>query len=225
MTASRNINKPAHRWTPAELAIMLARYPHEPSEALALELGVPLHSLYRKAKSLGLKKTAAFTASPLSGRIKPGEKRGAQTQFQKGNVSHNKGVKGVCGVHPNSRKTQFQKGHKLNGEVPLGTVLMKSNGYMMRKVAQTGHTPDDWKLEHRLRWEAINGPVPDGYCLHFIDRNRRNVEPSNMELLPKGEIVLRYGISALPPELRRIHQLRGAIARRINRHEQRTDNN
>lgn len=51
---------------------------------------------------------------------------------------------------------------------------------------------------HRLVWEEANGPVPEGYVLHFKDGNYANVEISNLELVPKKEMAIRFN-----PEKRR----------------------
>lgn len=220
MTQSRNINRKAHRWTLDELATVQQHYADMSTAILADYLGVSVSQLQKKASALRVGKSAAFLASAASGRMGPGHQRGAATRFKPGSVSHNKGVKGVCGVHPNSRKTQFQKGHTLNGELPLGTVKLMSNGYLMRKVAQTGYVPDDWKMESRLVWAAHFGPIPDDHVVHLRDRNPMNVVPENMELLSRGELVRRFGINALPQELKQVLRLKGALTRKINRHEQ-----
>lgn len=220
MTQSRNINRKAHRWTADAIATVQASYADMPTAILAGYLSVSLSQLYKKAAELGISKSAAFLASAASGRLAPGYQRGAATRFKPGSVSHNKGKQGVCGVHPNSRRTQFQKGHTLNGELPLGTVKLMSNGYLMRKVAQTGYPPDDWKMESRLVWEAHHGPIPPNHVVHLKDRDPMNVSPDNMELLSRGELVRRFGINALPPEIQQVLRLKGAINRRINRHDQ-----
>ncbi len=220
MTQSRNINRKEHQWTPDEIATVQQRYADTSSAVLAGSLGVSLSQLYKKAAELGIAKSAAFLASDASGRMGTGHQRGAATRFKPGSVSHNKGVHGVCGLHPNSRKTQFQKGHTLNGELPIGTVKQMSNGYLMRKVAQTGYVPDDWKMESRVVWAAHFGPIPDGHVVHLRDRNPMNVSPENMELLSRGEMVRRFGIAALPPEIQQVLRLKGALNRKINRHDQ-----
>lgn len=40
---------------------------------------------------------------------------------------------------------------------------------------------------HRMVWESIHGPVPDGYHVHHKDGNRANNQPDNLELLEGSE--------------------------------------
>lgn len=220
MTKSRNLHQPRHVWQPAEIELMRQRYADESSDALAAALGLSLTQVYSMAHRLRLVKSPTFRASVDSGRIGPRNDIGAATRFKPGQVSHNKGVKGVCGVHPNSRLTQFKPGHAQNGHVPIGTVVMKSNGYLMRKVSQTGHGPTDWKLEHRLRWEAMYGSIPRDHVVAFKSADRTNTSLANLELVSKADLLRRHTVHNLPPELVEVIQLKGALTRKLNRHEQ-----
>lgn len=40
---------------------------------------------------------------------------------------------------------------------------------------------------HRMVWEYHAGPIPSGYEVHHIDRNRENNNFENLQLLPKRE--------------------------------------
>lgn len=219
MTKSRNINAPRVQWTPERLAQLRSRYANEGAASITAALDVPLHSVYKKAADLGLKKSAEFLAGPGSGRAQPGEQRGAASRFAPGHVPASKGTKGKYGVHPNSRKTQFQRGHKLNGEMPLGTVVMRSNGYLMRKVGDHGYPPWDWYMEHRARGEEAFGPVPLDHVIAFRDGNRLNLDIPNLECISRADLAQRALIHSYPPEVRQVIGLRGAITRRINQYE------
>ena len=64
---------------------------------------------------------------------------------------------------------------------------------MVRKVSQlrAEYTAPDGR-QHRIRlhtyvWEKHNGPVPDGYEIHHIDRNTDNNEIENLVMLTVEE--------------------------------------
>ena len=46
---------------------------------------------------------------------------------------------------------------------------------------------------HRLVWESIHGPVPDGYHVHHKDGNRANNHPDNLELMEGSEHMSLHG--------------------------------
>lgn len=44
------------------------------------------------------------------------------------------------------------------------------------------------QLAHRVAWEAVNGPIPDGLTVDHVEcRNRRCVRPDHMELVTSAE--------------------------------------
>jgi len=54
------------------------------------------------------------------------------------------------------------------------------------------------KYAHRLSWSAINGPIPSHLVIDHLCRNRSCVNPLHMELVTRGENVLRgIGTSAM----------------------------
>lgn len=59
-------------WTADELAYLRARYADQASSAIATALDRPVSSVYARANSLGLKKSAAFLTSAASGRLAKG---------------------------------------------------------------------------------------------------------------------------------------------------------
>lgn len=107
---------------------------------------------------------------------------GVSGRFEKGHVSHNKGKKGICA--PGCEKSWFRKGSVPYNKLPIGTVLMKTDGYLWRKI---GEGARDWKQEHILIWEAANGPIPDGYCITFRDSNRTNCCLENLAIISMAE--------------------------------------
>lgn len=47
---------------------------------------------------------------------------------------------------------------------------------------------------HRLAWQALNGPIPEGLQIDHLCRNRACVRPDHMELVTRKENILR-GVS------------------------------
>ncbi|HQS59945.1 MAG: hypothetical protein B7Y56_03315 [Gallionellales bacterium 35-53-114] len=210
MTKSRNILPPRKVWAEEEIELLKRRYPNERAESIAEALGCKVHIVYTQAKKLGIKKSSAFKSSAASGRLDG--VRGADTRFKKGNIPWTKGTHFVAGGR--SAETRFKPGIVPHNIVPVGTTVMATQGYLKTKVAE----PNKWRWTHRLKWEEVNGPIPRGMMLVFKDGPRTNCEPSNLELITRKQHIDRHTIHNLPPELRQVIQLTGALQRRINNH-------
>jgi hypothetical protein len=88
-------------------------------------------------------------------------------------------------------------------------------GYIYRKVIE-GNWPDAYRLAHHVIWEATHGTVPVGHFIAFKDSNRTNLDPDNLEAVPKTEWLRRYDVALLPPELAALIHLKGLLTRAIN---------
>jgi len=108
----------------------------------------------------------------------------APTQFKKGHVPANKGLKGVGGWEP----TQFKKGNKPANWVPIGSERVNGDGYVDIKITD-GKLQKNWKGKHILIWETANGPVPKGHVVIFGDKNNRNFDISNLILVSRKQLV------------------------------------
>lgn len=82
---------------------------------------------------------------------------------------------------PSSSKAKYKKGHRPHNAVPVGTECKRDTSYWWVKVAE----PNKWRQKHILLWEAANGPMPDGYCLRFLDGNKDHVSLDNLQLVSK----------------------------------------
>lgn len=122
---------------------------------------------------------------------------GLTGQFQKGNVSHNKGKKGLR--YPGSEKGHFKKGHTPANKRPIGTILTKADGYLWKKI---GEGARDWKQLHILIWEEANGPVPDGCLVTFKDGDPQHCVLDNLIMVTRGEnaVMNKNGLRPENPE-------------------------
>ncbi len=220
MTRSRNILPPRHRWTPAEDAILRARYPDELSATLAAELGVSISQLYGRAYSLGLRKSAAFHASDLSGQFTG--HHGAGTRFKPGHATWNKGTHYVAGGR--SAETRFKPGNAPHTTRPVGSYRLDKSGNLQRKIGNArGNNSQRWRGVHELVWIEANGPVPDGHIVVFKKGMRTNrleeITLDRIECITLAENMRRNSFRNYGPEVAHVVQLRGAITRQINKRE------
>lgn len=201
-------------WLTEDDALLRALYGDARTEEVARRLGRTVQSTYRRAQLLGLSKSAAYNASPASGRLQPGAGVGATHRFTTGHVPANKGLRRPGWTAGRMSDTQFKKG-ELTGSArrnwkPIGSERMHV-GYRWTKVTDIQGAPwtVNWRAMHILQWEAIHGPVPKGMALKSLDGNRLNTDPANWELVPRGLLprlnggrLRRLGYDEAPAELK-----------------------
>lgn len=102
-----------------------------------------------------------------------------------------------------ARKTQFRKGNRPVNELPVGSVVVNSYGYKLRKKQMEGALWERWEFLHRAVWEEHNGPIPEGMDVTFKDSDRLNCDIENLMLVTKGEncTLTRLGLRSEDPEL------------------------
>lgn len=83
--------------------------------------------------------------------------------------------------------TQFKKGERPANELPVGSVVVNSNGYKLRKRQMKGTLWERWEFLHRAVWEEHNGPIPEGMAVTFKDSDKLNCDISNLMLVTRGE--------------------------------------
>jgi hypothetical protein len=125
---------------------------------------------------------------------------GRTGRFVKGQVSHNKGRKGVCA--PGSEKGWFKQGTR-SGRAkenykPIGTERLSKSGYRERKIHDGMPLQSRWRAVHLIEWEAENGPVPDGHCLKCLDGDKTNCTPENWVLIPRSMLPRLSGRWSVP---------------------------
>lgn len=220
MTKSRGIRVKRVMWSDAQLDVLRARYPHEKTESIAVDLGMTARGVYQKAAQLGLKKTQTYMESPDACRLRRGDNVGAAYRFKPGIQVWNKGMKGL---HIGGEATQFKKGH-LGGRAadvvqPIGAVRISKDGYLQRKINNDLPFQKRWRGVHILVWEEINGPLPAGHAICFKDGNKQNVAIENLELVSRADLMRRNTYHQYGKEIAQVIQLKGQITRQINRRE------
>jgi hypothetical protein len=198
-------------------------YPHVNSSDIAAMLGTTLEKVYTKAHKMGLRKTKEYLATTAAGQLTRNDSRGRPYQFQPGHKPWNFDMKGMPPLSP---KTTFRKGSRqgaaLRNWVPLGSLRLSSDGYLLRKVADVRNAPQhkNWRAEHRVVWERAHGPVPAGHAVVFKPGRHttraEDITLDALEMVSRAELMHRNSVQRYPDDLRRLVQLRGALSRVIN---------
>lgn len=202
-------------YTPKELGIIRRDYADMPTAVIAKRLNRTLSSVYQAAYNMGLFKSETYLASPLACRLRRGDKVGAATRFKPGQAAHNKGLRRPGWGPGRMKSTQFAKGQMPHNWHPVGYERLTKEGYLQRKVADTGSTVDDYVEVHRLLWEEHKGPIPPGLVLVFKDRDKTNIVLENLECITRRELMDRNSVHRLPKELADLIQLNGALKRKL----------
>lgn len=212
MTKSRGINTPKKNWSNEERLYLQAFYPDMPSQALADKLGVSLQHINKAAKRFNLRKSAAFMASPASGRLDG--VRGTQHRFQKGCVP--RGTPFVKGAQI-SPATQFKKGSKPVNQQEVGALRINSLGDIDIKVAPG---PRNWLSLRRYVWQQVHGPIPAGMCIVPINGDGHDTRIENLRLLTRAENIAHNLLARYPKELRSLMALHGRVKTQIKRKQE-----
>lgn len=120
-------------WTAEQELVLLRLYPDMPNEVLAARLNKTLQQICSKAYRLGLKKSPEFSK-------KIRQDWDSATRFKKGNTPWNCGMKGLP-ARGRSSETQFKKGQKPHTWLPAGSTRVSADGYLQRKISDTGYPP------------------------------------------------------------------------------------
>lgn len=203
-------------WPQEAIVTLIKRYQNEPTIAIAQDLKMTMNQVYRKAKSLGLKKSQEYLNSPAACRLRPGDNVGAGFRFKPAQVPWNKGLKGL---QIGGESTQFQPGQLPKNYKSVGSERISKDGYLQRKITDTGYPPNDWVGVHILIWEQHHGSIPPGHVVVFKDKNKTNLALNNLECITRVELMKRNTHRNLPKELSQLITLRGAITRQIRKRE------
>jgi hypothetical protein len=198
-------------WTEAEVAIILDMF----ADHTAIEIAEKLQG--RTSKMVGgkvgdlkkrghkLNKSAYFEEVKSK---KLTSDSSTATRFKKGNVPHNKGLKGKGVFMVGGNKTTFRKGLRPHNTLAVGTIVDWCGGrgkyhYLRIKVGE----PNKWELLHRWVWIQTFGAIPDGYLVKFKDSNYKNCEPENLYLQDKQGNMLQNSIHNYPQDIQDVMRL------------------
>ena len=131
--------------------------------------------------------------------FKKGERRSPSTEFKKGHLSWNKGTKGLT----KANETSFAVGRKPHNMHPVGTIMMRGDGYIWIKLKETIPSRFGWRQLHLHRWEETYGPIPKGHKIIFLDSDRTNCELSNLMMITDGQMATlnKHNLIKKDPEL------------------------
>lgn len=121
-------------------------------------------------------------------RKREGWRTGRDGRFDKGSVPWSKGKK--LPYNAGSARTQFKKGCVRSGKAielyrPIGSERIHESGFLERKIHDGFPMQSRWKFVHRIEWEKVIGPVPDGMVLKCRG-DKRDTSPTNFDLVPRG---------------------------------------
>ena len=220
-----------HRWTPAEDRVLRKFYPNTETGKLAARFGTTILSTYQRAHKLGAFKSEAFMAKLLKIGAERLRRVGVASRFRPGQVSPNKGLRRPGWAPGRMAETQFKKGERSGIAAknwrPIGTILADGEGFLRIKIREGTKgeaygfgNMKIWPLLNRHIWEKHHGPIPAGHIVRFKDGNRAHCELGNFELITLAENMKRNTIHNLPPQLKQVIQLTGALKRKIRNREE-----
>jgi hypothetical protein len=159
------------------------KHKYTPEQRNFLKEFTPGHSREEITQAFNSRFKTDLKVSQITGFIKNNKlNTGRNGHFQKGHKPANKGKHGNYGHEP----TQFKKGQIPHNHLPIGTEIMKSDGYLWVKIAE----PGEWKQKHKVIWEEANGPIPKNHVLIFADGNKSNVCLENLLLASRREMLV-----------------------------------
>ena len=175
-------------WTLQETELLIEYYPHRSTKEVAFITGKSVSQCYAKAFALQLHKTPEYLATEASGRLKKGN---VGTQFPKGNVPWNKGMKGL---DIGGKETQFKKGNVPHNHRSVSQERIDDEGYTYIKIQE----PRKWVLKHRHIYEQHHGKLEPHMIVTFRDKNISNFDIENLEAITKVENMERNRITKYP---------------------------
>jgi hypothetical protein len=204
-------------WTREENAFLRRCYADTLTEKLAHALQRSKGKVYQHAAKMGLKKSVEFLGSAEAKRLSGLHSNSIAHRFQKGIIPHNKGTRRPGWSVGRMAETQFKKGHRPHTWRPVGSTRLDDDGYLLRKISDTGYSPRDWRPVHHLLWQEAYGPLPSSYthALIFKDGDKTHIALDNLELISRADLMRRNTIHNLPAELVEVIQLKGSIKRVI----------
>lgn len=111
---------------------------------------------------------------------------GRTGQFEKGHLSEQSGNPAFIRA---GTATRFKKGHTPHNQNFIGHERLNHEGYVEISVAKPNpysNAERHYVTKHRLLWEQLNGPVPEGHVLKCLDGDKTNTDPGNWMAIPRA---------------------------------------
>lgn len=207
-------------WTNAEVSRLRKLYPHHPTAKVAAVFGRPIRAVYMKANGLGIRKGAAYLASPEAARLRRGDGRGLASRFPKGHTPWNVGRKGWT-AGGRSAETRFRKGNyskRWDREIYcVGALRVNADGGLEIKVREGLRS---WVSLARYVWEGERGRIPQGGVIRPLNGDPHDTRIENLRIGSRADLMRENTYHRYPKEIARLIQLRGALNRQINKRMQ-----
>lgn len=149
---------------------------------------VPGHSEAEIIKAFAKKFGIVLSLGKLGNRktklkLKSGTQGGC---FQKSIAPWNKGLQMPKDVYDRCKPTMFAKGTVPPNFKLVGSTRINKDGYCEIKIAD----PNKWQLMQRYVWERVNKrKLSRNECIIFLDSNRLNFDPGNLQCVTRSELV------------------------------------
>jgi len=201
---------------------ILRLYPDHPAAMIAAQFGQPVNKIYMTAKRYGVQKSEAFRNSPLSGRIRKGQRLSPGTEFKKGRIPPVKGKKRADIRKSREERnknlsTRWKKGNrphttKHDGAISVRRVI-RPNGVMRYKFIRISE--GKWVFLNRYLWEKTHGAIPAGDNVVFKDENTLNCTIENLECISNAELIERNRGTRYPLDLKRLIRTRNKLQKTL----------
>ena len=194
--------------------IIRERFPNEPTQKIADDLGLTYSQVANRAYCMEIKKSQEFKNSILSGRSNL-IKGGVKYRFTSGHTPANKGKKMDDAIYQKVKRTMFKKGNRPHNWKPDGTIVERKDSsnrtYLYYKISDS-----NWVFYHNKIWIDYHGKIPAKHVISFKDGNTLNCDISNLELLSMAENAVRNSIHRFPPELKELIKLKSKLTKKLN---------
>ena len=180
------------RWTNEESREALRRYPNEPTQDIAADMGRSPSAIYQHALKNGVYKSDEHNRRMQQQSARKLHESGRAHRFAAGQAPWNKGT------HiDNGSWHRFEKGHRPWHARPIGSERVDNDGIKHRKIGD----PRKWRPVHVLLWEEQNGPLPDGCVVVFANRDQSDIRIENLICISRAENMRRNTIHRYPAEM------------------------
>lgn len=201
-------------FTPEEIEYLIKNYPHIRTDTIAKKFNRSCRSIYCKARSMGLNKTAEFMISPDAGNWEKGCTIGKEFWYKKGHVPANKGKKMSDELYEKCKHTMFKKGNLPGNTLKDGEITIRNNKigtpYFHIRLSLA-----KWEYLHRVLWEKENGKIPKGMMVKFKDGDSMNCKIQNLYICSRSQNMIDNQIHLFSPELKKAIKL----IHKIQKHE------